>query len=467
MGHARCHGGIRASTYGVSFSLGWDLLRRARGYGRPSTAYLVASIEEGTSYEFKRGQVSIPFEKRWLWFNYLSGATFVDHREDSHFYDRDKNNVQQLSRLGRTKVEWYEQVKKHPDRGIRATPIAIAFDYSHLLTCDMQFAKGGPDTETAKAFHGLVSCNPYPVRNQVKEYADHTADLAWRNVLRPEISQLYNRSFGEVFDWIMLNAPSGSGEKALQNYRAVYLLGRLDATPSLTSALRSFLGRGGIVVAKASHVPLIPEEFRAITAKSHIDDSEEIHDEFTGRDYVMSPYQAEVDKAQKLKGAYRLALVETRQPVRKIYRDKMSRPVVLWSKAGKSAIFWVLGDTVQEYTSFPIIPDLLKQIADHTLPMRVKGDIQWLTNKTGDGWVIGLLNNHGVSVKKDDPYHEEIDASDEREVVIECPGNLANVQEWLTGAKLPLKRLGDNSVLSVTVPAGDIRIVQFETLERK
>ena len=391
----------------------------------------------------------------------------MDHREDSHFYDRDRNNVQQLSRLGRTKVEWYEQVKKHPDRGIRATPIAIAFDYSHLLTCDMQFAKGGPDTETAKAFHGLVSCNPYPVRNQVKEYADHTADLAWRNVLRPEISQLYNRSFGEVFDWIMLNAPSGSGEKALQNYRAVYLLGRLDATPSLTSALRSFLGRGGIVVAQASHVPLIPEEFRAITAKSHIDDSEEIHDEFTGRDYVMSPYQAEVDKAQKLKGAYRLALVEARRtgPQDLPGQDEPAGRVMV--EGGERRYLLGSGRHGQEYTSFPIIPDLLKQIADHTLPMRVKGDIQWLTNKTEDGWVIGLLNNHGVSVEKDDPYHEEIDASDEKEVVIECPGNLANVQEWLTGAKLPLKRLGDNSVLSVTVPAGDIRIVQFETLERK
>jgi len=452
------------STYGTSFLLGWDLLRgAARQYGRPSFSYLVASIEEATSFEFKRGHLSIPFEKRWLWFNYLSGATFLDPREDSAFYERDTNKVYQLSRLGRTKLEWYEQVKKHPDRGVRATPIAIAFDYAHLLTCDMAFTNGGPDTETAKALHGITSTGPYPVHNQVREYADNTADKAWRSVLRPEISQLYNRSFGEVFDWVMLNAPSGTGEKALPNYRAVYLLGRLDATPALTSALRSFLGRGGIVIAQAAQAPLIPEEFRAITVKSYIDDSEEIHDEFTGRDFIMSAYQAEVDKAQKLKGAYKLALVETNQPVRKVYRDKQSRPVVLWSKAGNGGIFWVLGDTGQTYTLFPIIPDLLKQIADHALPMKITGDIQWLANKTEDGWVIGLLNNHGVWVKKDDPYHEVIDPSDAKEIMIEYPGKVAKAREWLTEEKLTVKRDGSASFLSVTVPAGDIRIIQFKT----
>ena len=89
-------------------------------------------------------------------------------------------------------------------------------------------------------------------------------DKARQSSFRPEHAGLRNRAFGEVFDWIMLNAPSGSGEKALQNYRAVYLLGRFDATPALTAALRSFLGRGGIVVAQAAQLPLIPEEFRAI-----------------------------------------------------------------------------------------------------------------------------------------------------------------------------------------------------------
>jgi len=296
------------------------------------------------------------------------------------------------------------------------------------------------------------------LRKEQTDYRFIAVDKARQSQYRPEHGALRNRSFGEVFDWIMLNAPSGTGEKALQNYRAVYLLGRLDATPAFTGALRSFLEKGGIVVAQASQLPLIPKEFRAITVKGHIADSEDIHDEFTGRDYVMSPYRGPVLK-DNVQGAYRLALVEATQPVRKVFRDKVNRPVVLWSKAGKGGIFWVLGEA-QGHNFFPILTELFKHIAEHALPVRVTGDIQWLANKTDDGWVIGLLNNLGVYPKH--PYQEpDVDPRDGKEVVIEYPGEMADIQEWVTEKRLQADRHGRTSSLSVTVPAGDVRIVQF------
>ena len=444
---------IWPNTYVFSFSLDWDMLRGvARQYGRPSTSYLVANIEGGG---FSAGQVSIPFEKRWLWFNYLSGATFVDFREDPGFYARDKDKVQQLSRLGRTKVEWYEQVKKHPDRGVRATPIAIAFDYSYLLTADLKFANGGSDAEESRAFSSLAYGqinSPYPIGLHAPAVQlDPAAQKAQENTLCPEMSSLYNRPFGEVFDWVMLNAPSGAGEKALQNYRALYLLSRLDATPALTAALNSFLKHGGIVIAQASQLPLIPEEFRAIKVNGYSNSSEDIHAEAGGQDYAMT------------NKPYHLANTEASQPVCTVYRDNSNRPVALWSKAGKGGIFWVLGDFAQANILFPVNTGLLKQLADHALPVKVTGDIQWLANKTKDGWVIGLLNNRGVSVKAVDPYNEMTNPGENKEIAVEYAGSMTDVREWITGEKIPVKREGSGSSLSVTVPAGDIRIVQFRS----
>lgn len=468
-----------------NYSFCWDILRgAARQHGLPILAYLT-SYNGGDSSRTRRTHkqpllpgftkpwndanphngVSLLFQKRWLWFNYLSGANLVDFRETSYFYDRDEQrNIQQLSPLGRLQAEWYEQAKKHPDRGVRATPIAIAFDYAHLLPADLKFASGGSDEEETKAFDSIVAGGSFYDgvlrREQPPNYSFITVDEARQSSFRPEHAALRNRSFGEVFDWIMLNAPSGTGEKALPNYRAVYLLGRVDATPALSAALRSFLERGGKIIAQASHAPLIPEEYRAIAVKSYIDDSEDIHDEFTGRDYHMAPYEGPVLK-ENVKSCYRLALVEERLPVRKVCRDKVNRPVVLWSKAGKGGIFWVLAES-HGHNFFPVNNDLLKQIADHALPVRVSGDIQWLANKTANGWVIGLLNNHGVYPK--DPYQEpEIDPRDEKQVTLEYPGRLADVREWLTGKALPVERCKGHSRLSVTVPAGDIRIVQFKT----
>ena len=465
-----------------NYSLKWDILRgAARQHGRPAMAYLTSynggissrgrkvrkrPVPKGHTVpwddETPHNGVSLSFEKRWLWFNYLSGASLLDFEEDVYFYDVDKHRVQRLSPLGRIKVKWYEQVKKHPDRGIRATPIAIAFDYSYLLTRDMKFANGGPDEQEKKALYSLMWGGSFydgVLRKEQVSYSFIAVDKTRQSRYRPEHGALRNRSFGEGFDWIMLNSPSGTGEKALQNYRAVYLLGRFDVTPAFTAALRSFLRQGGIVVAQASHLPLIPKEFRAITVKGHIDDSEDIHDEFTGRDYVMAPYRGPVLK-DNVQGAYRLALTEATQPVRKVFRDKVNRPVVLWSKAGRGGIFWVLGES-QGHNFFPILGDLLKQIADHALPIKVTGDIQWLANKTDDGWVIGLLNNLGVYPKH--PYQEpDVDPRDQKEVVIEYPGEMADIQEWITEKRLKSRRDGSTSSLLVTVPAGDIRIVQFK-----
>jgi hypothetical protein len=219
------------------------------------------------------------------------------------------------------------------------------------------------------------------------------------------------------------------------------------ATPGLTSALRSFLKRGGMVIAQASQVPLIPEEFQAITVKGQVDSAEDLHAEVGGRDYTMAGT------------IYRLTLVDAAQPVHTVYGDRTNRPVVLWSQAGKGGVFWVLGDSRQ--ILLPVIPDLLKQIADHALPVKVTGDVQWLANKTKAGWVIGLLNNRGVSVKAIDPYPEEIDPREEEQVTIEYSGKMGEVWEWLRDQDLSVKREGTSSFLSVTVPARDVRMVQF------
>jgi hypothetical protein len=66
-----------------------------------------------------------------------------------------------------------------------------------------------------------------------------------------------------------------------------------------------------------------------------------------------------------------------------------------------------------------------------------------------------------VSVKAIDPYPEEIDPREEEQVTIEYSGKMGEVWEWLRDQDLSVKREGTSSFLSVTVPARDVRMVQF------
>ena len=161
----------------------------------------------------------------------------------------------------------------------------------------------------------------------------------------PNMGRCAIARLGEVFDWIMLNAAfrhRRDGFAKLSSRLICWVDSK--ARPSFVAALRRLSAAGAPSYTNASQLSLIPEEFRAIAIDGYIDDSEDIHDEITGRDYVMSSYQGPVLK-DNVKGAYRLALTQARQPVRKIFRDKANRPVVLWSKAANGGIFWVLGET--------------------------------------------------------------------------------------------------------------------------
>jgi hypothetical protein len=99
---------------------------------------------------------------------------------------------------------------------------------------------------------------------------------------------------------------------------------------------------------------------------------------------------------------------------------------------------------------------LLEKLRQEYVPVAVNGKVEYLVNRMPDGWVIGLINNEGVT--KDRLIATKVDSSKDQNVTVGLKwGQVKSANEWCTDKLLPVK---DNAV-SVSVPAGEVRIVEM------
>lgn len=101
------------------------------------------------------------------------------------------------------------------------------------------------------------------------------------------------------------------------------------------------------------------------------------------------------------------------------------------------------------------VPAILDRLAKAHLPFEITGNVQYLINRTGQGWVIGLINNEGVTKEPRGPV--VIDPSKKQQVTVRLrKGAWKQASEWVTDA--PLKAV--NNKVSLTIPPGEVRILE-------
>jgi hypothetical protein len=78
--------------------------------------------------------------------------------------------------------------------------------------------------------------------------------------------------------------------------------------------------------------------------------------------------------------------------------------------------------------------------------------VEKLYNRNGKGWVVTLINNDGIYKY---PGKKEVLKPEEAvEITLEPRFAYGAVREWVTGAEM--------KELKLTVPPGDVRIVEIE-----
>ena len=99
---------------------------------------------------------------------------------------------------------------------------------------------------------------------------------------------------------------------------------------------------------------------------------------------------------------------------------------------------------------------LFAHLTSGQTPVTVRGDVEWMLNRTKTGWLVGLFNPAGQN--KPQQGITPTDYRENRTVTIRTTRPVARVSDWLFPEESLTMKDGS---LTLTVPAGAVRVVEL------
>lgn len=377
--------------------------------------------------------IPVSLTRRGLYHAFYGGATFFDFElPETTFLTKGDDALYKLSPHGKMLREMYSFAKQHPDRGVPYTPIAFVLDYLHGWTA------GGYGQE--KVWFSIPFRDGDYMTREIMNYVWPFNDCSG---FRTRIDQsknicsgLVNTPYGDIFDALVANPPSGViDSKTLDNYKVLFLLGDIRPNASLARKLMDYVKTGGTVVINCAQLDAIyPENFIGMKKK----------------DIINTP-DGQLQKVELL-GAKALLM-----------DDNTNEPTVVKNVYGRGGVITTLQPWLVDKNRKPskFLGRLLAAINAEVLPFKIEGDIGYQINRSDNAWVVILMNNKGII--KDPRKPEEFDPSQTAIVRIRAKFPVVMVKELLKGEivetadRIPL--------LTVSLVPGDVKILSF--MDRK
>ncbi len=434
----------------------------SRQYGKPWGWYVALGMVDkdgyvDPDYMGKSGGgpdfgISPSLNKRDRYLAYLAGANFL-HCECFPFaycLDKDHDGVWELSPHGEVLREWYDFIRKHPDRGISYAPIALALPFSH----GQSPITGGP------------IWGQFP-----QERSDHMIEaflrviVPWHNGKHEQEYALANSPFGDLFDIILPDPPSGPvAAKILSGYKAMILVGDFAPSQPVVDRLMNYVQNGGTLVMNIKQVGQnCPASFigvepsgKAIPVRSPVRS-------------LMSP------ETMSLPNAYMFDPVILKG-ARPILVDADNRVMACVNEFGRGRLVLATVDYLlpenlgnmrvptyskwQGKETFPFISFLLARLVHEVIPVDVTGDIQYGFNKVSDGWWIYLINNKGIYKSARNPQRLDTDQTATVEIGLR---NLKPLSITDLRSNVAIQWDTAKNSLLVRVAPGDVNIIKIKT----
>ncbi len=216
--------------------------------------------------------------------------------------------------------------------------------------------------------------------------------------------------------------------------------------------ITEYVKSGGTVVLNAAQIKNMPTELvgvRLTGATAETDDAR-----------CLAPAEA----TQKLKGQIlRYEKLELKGATALITSDN-GDPLVTINKVGKGAVvFAALADLLGEDERItPFAAHMLAHVFADATPIKVTGDVEYLINRTTDGWVVTLINNNGVY--KPQQGMAQVD----RSAVVTATVSLSSQEiksavDWISEKSIDVKDQNGGSVVSMSIPPGGVSILELKT----
>jgi hypothetical protein len=113
----------------------------------------------------------------------------------------------------------------------------------------------------------------------------------------------------------------------------------------------------------------------------------------------------------------------------------------------------------------PFAAHLLTHLFTDATPVHVRGDAEYLVNRTQRGWVITLINNQGVYKQQQGMALVDRSAVVDVEISLRGGRSIASADEWTEDKKLTVSRDGTQESVRLSLSPGGVQVV--ELIERK
>lgn len=319
-----------------------------------------------------------------------------------------------LSPIGKRAQAFLRTVQQHPEIGVPYTPFTILLD---------EFC----------GFNGFPLTQPRPWNVLPPTLGDREISLFLDTVyprsmyldfmpgvdVEREDRRLVDSPHGDSFDSLLSNV----GLEVLKAYPVVICLGDHEFLPATCEKLSQYLQAGGRLFVTHAQAEQLGPRWDELCKTGQVEqfglNKQDVPQPIeTTRWYTPAHWGADAATLAARKKAVELLPYERR------FRDEVQR--------------------------------IVTGLADRYLPVRVSGEVQFLVNRTRHGWIVGLINNRGVTKENMTPV--QVDPSKKQTVSV-ClhEGQVTEAQEWCVAGRLPIQ----GATVTVDVPPGEIRIVEL------
>jgi hypothetical protein len=417
------------------------LYYHAPNFGDTATTFTKAQNFAGPDFFFhsRYGPTmgpSLSWYRKSYFLYYMSGAgaIYLEQGFDQFFKPGPGETPLQLNPLGRITDEFVRFVEKHPERGVPYTPIAVLLDPAHGWEMTdyphWPFEVSQIDRHD-RALRELFGVAYFP--GTVVEGEPASADR----------QAFVNGIFGDSFD--VLTATTG--QSPLSAYRAVLVGGRIEWSQEWQAKLSEYVRNGGTLILNAAQIKGLPESLLGVRLTNQTAEATTARCLGPGED--VSELTGQVFRYEKveLKGAGAFVVSETRDPL------------VTVNQVGKGrVVFCALPDLLGEDERVtPFAAHMLTHVFADASPVKVRGDVEYLVNRTANGWVVTLFNNNGVF--KQQQGMAQVDRSAYVAATISA-AQIQSANEWITDQPIQVASPGS---VAVQIAPGAIAIVELRT----